>query len=66
MLYQLMHLDLFACILFVAEQIEFYVDWGEKYQPKVAEIDERIKELNSEIKSLKELKKVLIENANNV
>lgn len=51
---------------FDAEQIEFYVDWGEKYQPNLAEIDERIKELNSEIKSLKVLKKVLIENANNV
>jgi hypothetical protein len=51
---------------FDAEQIDFYVDWGEKYQPTILELDERIKELNSEVKSLKELKKVLIENANNV
>lgn len=47
-------------------QINFDVDWGEKYRPSVDEVDLKIKALNAEIKILKDYKKELTENANNV
>ena len=51
---------------FESTQIKMYFDWGEKYQPSLEEVDDRIKGLSAQIKHLKEVKKVLIENANNV
>jgi len=48
-------------------QIQIDIDWGEKYTPSIEEINCRIKDLQEEIKSLKELKRSLTEkDANNV
>ena len=47
-------------------QIKIDIDWGEKYQPSIAEIDDRIKKLSSDIKILKDLKKLEITDADNV
>jgi hypothetical protein len=42
-------------------KLVYGVDWGDKYIPSEEEIDERIKELKSEIKELTILKKALLE-----
>jgi hypothetical protein len=47
-------------------QLNFQFDWGEKYSPTLEEVNIKIKELASIIKDLKEYRKGLIENANNV
>lgn len=51
---------------FESLQVKMYFDWGEKYVPSLEEVDDRIKGLTAQIKHLKEVKKGLIENANNV
>jgi|LakMenEpi03Aug12_release.lakeMendotaPanAssembly.Ray.scaffolds.fasta_scaffold1097167_2 hypothetical protein len=47
-------------------QIQHDIDWGEKYNPSIEEVEQKIKTLNAQVKELKEYKRVLIENANNV
>jgi hypothetical protein len=47
-------------------QIQFDIDWGEKYKPSLQEVDQKIKVLSAQIKDLKEYKRILIENADNV
>jgi hypothetical protein len=47
-------------------QIQFDIDWGEKYKPNLEEVEQKIKVLNTQIKDLKEYKRILIDNANNV
>lgn len=51
---------------FESLQIKIDFDWGEKYTPSLEEVDNRIKGLNAQVKHLKEIRKVLIDNANNV
>lgn len=46
-------------------QMSFSLDWGDKYTPSLEEVNDRIKELRSEIKDLNEYKKILIEDVNN-
>jgi hypothetical protein len=46
-------------------QFKFDLDWGDKYIPTIEELNEKIKELQSEIRELKEIKKQL-ENVDNV
>ena len=38
-------------------QINFSMEWGYNYRPSIEEIDQKIKDLKSEIKHLTELKK---------
>ena len=47
-------------------QLKFDFNWGSKYIPCIEEIDQKIKSLNLEIKKLKELKRSLLENGDNV
>lgn len=47
-------------------QLNFKFDWGEKYAPTTEELDAKIKEISSHVKELKEYRKALSENANNV
>lgn len=47
-------------------QIQYDIDWGEKYKPTIEEVEQKIKVLNSSLKDLKEVRRILIENANNV
>jgi hypothetical protein len=48
-------------------QVQLDLDWGEEYIPSIEEVDSKIKELQSEVKALKELKKTLtVKDADNV
>jgi hypothetical protein len=47
-------------------QLKFNVDWGDKYIPSVEEIDEKIKDLKSQIKTLKEIRSDISNNGHNV
>lgn len=47
-------------------QFKFDLDWGDKYNPSPEEIDEKIKEYRSEIKDLKEFKKLLDDNGSDI
>lgn len=47
-------------------QIQFDADWGSKYKPNEKEVDQKIKDLNTQIRGLKEYKRDLSENGNNV
>ena len=42
-------------------QFKFDLDWGDKYNPSTEEINEKIKEYRSEIKELKEFKKLYLD-----
>jgi hypothetical protein len=46
-------------------QMHFDLDWGDKYNPTIEEVDDKIKDLRNEIKDLKEYKKFLTENDDN-
>ena len=48
-------------------QVQMELNWGEEYNPSIEEIDLKIKDLQSEVKALKEIKKNLIlKDADNV
>lgn len=47
-------------------QLQYDLDWGDKYNPSLEEVDERIKEYQKEIKSLKEYKKLLDDNGSDI
>ena len=47
-------------------QLGFDVDWGDKYDPTVEEINEKIKDLRLRIKDLNEYKKLLESDGNNI
>jgi hypothetical protein len=47
-------------------QLKFDFNWGDKYVPSIEEIDQKIKSLNLSIKQLKELKRSILENGDNV
>lgn len=47
---------------FHPNQLAFVVDWGDKYNPSTPEIDEKIKELQEEIRFLRTLKKAKEDN----
>ena len=48
-------------------QVQMELNWGEEYNPSIEEIDSKIKDLQSEVKALKEIKKNLIlKDADNV
>lgn len=47
-------------------QLSFSVDWGEKYDPSINEVNEKIKELRLQIKDLTEYKKILESDGNNI
>lgn len=47
-------------------QLKFDVDWGDKYIPEVEEIDEKIKDLKSQLKKLKALRADILKNGDNV
>jgi len=51
---------------FESLQVGFDIAWGEKYNPSIEEVDQKIKTLTAQIKQLKEYKKVINDNANNV
>ena len=51
---------------FESLQVGFDIAWGEKYDPSIEEVDEKIKTLAAQIKELKEYKKDMKDNANNV
>lgn len=45
-------------------QLNFDIDWGEKYIPSEEEIEQKIKSLNAELKKLREWKKLLNDGSN--
>jgi hypothetical protein len=47
-------------------QLKFDFNWGDKYIPSAEEIDQKIKSLNLDIKKLKELKRSIIDDGDNV
>jgi len=47
-------------------QIQYDIDWGEKYKPTIEEVEQKIKVHNAKLRELKEFRRILIENANNV
>jgi hypothetical protein len=46
-------------------QMNFDLDWGDKYTPTMEEVTDRIKDLQEEIRDLKAYKKILAEDGNN-
>lgn len=45
-------------------QMQFDIDWGEKYIPTEEEVEQKIKSLNLELKKLREWKKLLNDGGN--
>jgi len=51
---------------FDGAQLKFDLDWGSKYTPNEEEVDEKIKDLNTQIKQLKDYKKSLKINGSDI
>jgi hypothetical protein len=45
-------------------QLNFDINWGEKYIPTEEEVEKKIKSLNADLKKLRELKKLLNDGGN--
>jgi hypothetical protein len=46
------------------DKLSFVVDWGDKYNPTLEEVNQKIKELKSEIKGLTKYREVIERNPN--